>query len=176
MFEYSDEQARHHKHYSWMAWKQSSSSAYWKPWFLEAVFTFFCLWLSFWPNCENMPLRWHGFGRKTRVQSSYGAGQGAELSSADRSHQTWLEVNTVLDFYNLGSGSVRQWVFWEESIKPTILRENVGRRQTYKLPGDVGANCWELGLRCHKNVYSLTAVISWSSWFVHAHACVTWKM
>lgn len=89
-----------------------------------------------------MPLRWHGFGRKTRVQSSSGTGQGVELSSADRSHQTWLEVNVVLDFYNLGSGWVRHWVFGEESNKPTILRENVGRTQTFKLPGDVGANCW----------------------------------
>lgn len=33
VFEYSNEQARHHNHYLWMAWKPSSSLAYWKPWF-----------------------------------------------------------------------------------------------------------------------------------------------
>lgn len=71
-------------------------------------------------------------------------------ASADRSHEAWLEVNVVLDFYNLRSGWVRRWVFREESNKPTILRENGGRTQTHKLPRDVGANCWELGLRCQQ--------------------------
>lgn len=92
-------------------------------------------------------------------------------ASADRSHQTWLEVNVELNFYNLGSGWVRQWVFCEESNKPTILRENVGRTQTYKLPCDMGANCWELGLRCQqKHILSLRL---WSleaaGLFMHMH-------
>lgn len=72
-------------------------------------------------------------------------------ASAEGRHQTWLEVDIVLDFYkDLWSRWVRQWVFCEENSKPSILRESVGGKQTYRLLCDMGADCWVLGLRWHR--------------------------
>lgn len=89
-----------------------------------------------------MPLRWHSFGRKTRAQNSYGAGQGVELSQCRQKSSDLIRGECCAGFLQLGFRvSEGEWVFCKESNKPMVLRENVGRAQTYKLPGDVGANC-----------------------------------